>query len=138
MSVKNKIRAAALFLALFGLNGLSASDVLAGGSVYVAPITSPDPWSETVNGAVQSRLSLVSLSPLVANGRSIGGVAVYDDPTTSRPADCVEVFASDGTVVVLSWYDRFGILRLIVDRGLIDGADELEGEFVTLLTGELS
>jgi hypothetical protein len=83
-------------------------------------------------------LTLVSLSPLVANGRTIGGVAVYDDPTTSRPADYVEVFAGDGTLVMFSWYDHFGIVRLIVDRALIDGAEELEGEFVTLLNGDLS
>jgi hypothetical protein len=127
-----------MFFALVGLGAVSAGDVFAGGSLYVTAVMSQDPWSETMDGTVQNRLKLISVSSLATEGRIIGGVAVYDDPTTSRPADYVEVFASDGTVVLCSWYDRFGIARLIVDRALIDGAEELEGEFVTLVRGDLS
>ena len=138
MSITNKILTAAMFFAFLGLGAASAGDVFAGGNLYVNPVTSHDPWSETLDGAVQNRLTLISLSPLVVEGRIVGGVAMYDDPMTARPADYVEVFASDGTVVLCSWYDRFGIARLIVDRALIDGAEELEGEFVTLVKGDLS
>jgi len=63
-------------------------------------------------------------------------MAIYDDPTTQRPADYVEVFDSEGDPVIVSWFDRFGIERLVVDRGLIDGGDELQGVFVAVLDGE--
>ncbi len=63
-------------------------------------------------------------------------MAVYDDPTTQRPVDYLEVFASEGALVVVSWFDRFGIERLVVDRALVEGGQELEGVFVAVVNGE--
>jgi hypothetical protein len=79
---------------------------------------------------------LVSVSPVIANGQTVGAIAVYDDPTTQRPADYLEVFDSEGALVVVSWFDRFGIERLVVDRALIEGGDELQGVLVAVLDGE--
>jgi hypothetical protein len=93
-------------------------------------------FTELTVGLPQVPLTLISLSPLIANGQAVGGIAVYDDPTTERPADYLEVFDSKGAVVVVSWFDRFGIERLVVDRALIEGGDELQGVLVTLLDGE--
>ena len=93
-------------------------------------------FTELAVGLPQVPLTLISLSPLIANGQAVGGIAVYDDSTTQRPADYLEVFDSKGDLVVVCWFDRFGIERLVVDRSLIEGGDELQGVLVTLLDGE--
>ena len=36
----------------------------------------------------------------------------------------------------MSWFDRFGIQRLAVDRGLLEESDKLEGTFVVFLDGD--
>jgi hypothetical protein len=87
-------------------------------------------------GLPQVTLTLVSYSPLLANGQTVGAIAVYDDPTTQRPADYLEVVDNEGVVVVVSWFDRFGIERLIADRALVEGGQELEGVFVAVVDGE--
>jgi len=84
----------------------------------------------------QVSLTLISLSPLIANGQTVGAIALYDDPTTKRPADYLEMFDSGGALVVVSWFDRFGIERLVADRALVEGGQELEGVFVAVVNGE--
>ena len=102
-----------------------------------APSNSLQPkFTELAVGLPQVPLALISLSPLSANGLTVGGIAVYDDPTTQRPADYLEVFDSKGALVVVSWFDRFGIERLVVDRALIEGGNELQGVLVTVLDGD--
>ena len=80
-------------------------------------------------------LSLVLLSPLVEQGVALGLAVVYDDPSTQRPSDYLEVYNRDGSLVAVAWFDRFGIQRVAVDRAFIDGKDELEGVFVPLIEG---
>jgi hypothetical protein len=63
-------------------------------------------------------------------------VTVYDDSTTQRSADYLELYNNAGNLVALSWFDRFGIERMAVDRGLLEDRDELMGVFVVLLDGE--
>jgi hypothetical protein len=87
-------------------------------------------------GLAQVTLTLVSFSPLVANGQTVGAIAIYDDPTTRRPADYLEVVDSGGALVVVSWFDRFGVERLVADRALVEGGQELEGVFVLVVNGE--
>ena len=41
-----------------------------------------------------------------------------------------------GNLVAVNWFDRFGIERMAVDRGLLEYRDELMGVFVVLLDGE--
>jgi hypothetical protein len=84
----------------------------------------------------QHSLALVSLSPLVVNGKTLGEVLVYDDPTTKRPVDYLALHDSAGDLVALGWFDQFGIQRIAVDRGLLDEGDELEGVFVFFLDGD--
>jgi len=84
----------------------------------------------------QHSLTLVSLSPLVVNGKTLGEVLVYDDPTSKRPLDYLALYDSAGDLVALGWFDRFGIQRIAVDRGLLDEGDELEGVFVFFLGGD--
>jgi len=73
---------------------------------------------------------------LLVNGLKAGVVVVYDDPSTARPADYFELYDNDGDLVAVGWFDRFGIRRMAVDRGLIEEKSDLEGVFVTLLQGD--
>ena len=127
------------------LRTLIASGVISAwilfGSIAVARAQGADGSSQPrfaapAVGLPQASFTLISFSPLVANGETVGAIAVYDDPATQRPADYLEVFDSGGTLVVVSWIDRFGIERLVVDRALVDGGQELEGVFVLVVNGE--
>lgn len=84
----------------------------------------------------QHPLTLISASPVVLEGRMLGAVIVYDDPSTKRPTDYFELYDSAGDLLAVSWYDRFGIHRVAVDRGLLGKDDGLEGVFVSLLEGD--
>jgi len=87
-------------------------------------------------GPEQRPLNLLSRSPLLVNGLKAGVVVVYDDPTTARPADYFELYDNDGDLVAVGWFDRFGIRRMAVDRGLVEEKNDLQGVFVTLLEGD--
>ena len=112
--------------------------------VLVTPIHSDliqtnDRTSQETFGALateQHSLTLVSFSPLVVEGKTLGEVLAYDDPTTKRPVDYFELYDSTGDLVALGWFDQFGIQRVAVDRGLLEKADELEGVFVFFLEGD--
>lgn len=84
----------------------------------------------------QHSLTLASSSPLVIECQTLGEVLVYDDPTTKRPADYFELYDNPGDLLAVGWFDRFGIERMAVDRRILDGEDELEGVFVSLLDGD--
>ena len=81
-------------------------------------------------------LVLVSVASVVLDDETLGNVVAYDDPTTKRPADYFELYDSEGNLLAIGWYDRFGIRRIAVDRGLFDEAQEPQGVFVTLLDGD--
>lgn len=83
----------------------------------------------------KGRLTLVAFFPVIVEGQIVGAAAVYDDVSTERPADYLELYNTRGDLLALSWFDRFGIQRTVVDRGLVEEADELEGVFVLLLEG---
>ncbi len=90
----------------------------------------------TAAGLEHPSLTLVSFSSLLIAGNTVGEVLIYDDPTTKRPADYFELYDADDDLFAVSWFDRFGIQRVAVDRGLLEEADKLEGVFVILLQGE--
>lgn len=110
---------------------------IAVGSVQGAEIGSQAKFAGVSVGLPQTPLTLVSLSPVIANGQAVGAMAIYDDPTTQRPADYIEVLNREGVVVIVSWFDSFGIERLVVDRALLDGGQELEGVFVAVVNGDI-
>jgi hypothetical protein len=78
-------------------------------------------------------LSVIQQSPLIASGVRLGTVVVYDDPATRRPADYLELYDGDGGLVAVSWFDRFGIQRVAVDRAFVDGEERLAGVFVAVV-----
>ena len=84
----------------------------------------------------EHHLTLVSFSQLVVEGEIVGAVAAYHDPATKRPVDYWELYNSEGGLSAVGWFDRFGIQRTAVDRGLLDSEDKLEGVFVLLPEGD--
>ena|SRR5438094_9316094 len=50
-------------------------------------------------GLKQHSLTLVSSSPLVVEGKTLGEVLVYDDPATKRPADYFELYDKPGDLI---------------------------------------
>src|ERR1700752_367021 len=77
----------------------------------------------------EHHVTLVSFSQLVVEGEIVGAVAAYHDPATKRPIDYWELYNSEGGLSAVGWFDRFGIQRTAVDRGLLDSEDKLEGVF---------
>src|SRR5262249_28499884 len=82
-------------------------------------------------------MSLVSFQPWVVEGQVLGALAeyVYDDVTTQRPTDYWELYDKQGELLAGSWFDRFGIQRTAIDRGIVKQKGLLEGVFVVVLDG---
>ena len=86
-------------------------------------------------GVPSLSMNLISLTPVVSGDRTVGRLAVYDDPRTARPADYIELYDNGGQLVAVGWIDRFGIQRISVDRSLLENRDDLRGVFVTVVDG---
>jgi len=94
----------------------------------------------TVGGALplQNRprhLAAVKSTPLVVNGTSLGTVVVYDDSSTARPDDYVEIYNRGGDLVVVVWFDRFGIQRMAIDHAFAEGKEQADGIFLLVVGG---
>ena len=53
-----------------------------------------------------------------------------------RPADYWEIYDKEGNLLAISWFDKFGIQRTAIDRGIVEEEDKLEGIFVVVLDGD--
>jgi len=86
----------------------------------------------------QHDMTLVASQPWVVEGEVMGRLAayVYNDVATKRPVDYLEFSDKKGDLVMVSWFDRFGIQRTAVDRGILEQKDTLEGIFVIVLDGD--
>ena len=104
--------------------------------IRIADGTLPQEALVPIFGPKERPPTLISSSRLIVEGNTVGKVLAYDDPTTKRPADYFELYNSTGDLVAIGWFDRFGIRRMILDRGLLDGTDGLEGVFVFLVEGD--
>jgi hypothetical protein len=112
---------------------------------FSAPLQAAD-WTESPSEDVESflpvwaldghELTVVSVAPLVIGNNTVGAVTAYDDASTERPADYWEIYDTEGELVAASWFDRFGIERVAVDRGLLEAADKPEGILVVILEGD--
>jgi hypothetical protein len=93
---------------------------------------------ESVAAPEPHDMSVVSFSPWVVEGEVLGTMAayVYTDVTTERPADYWELYDKNGDLLAVSWFDRSGIQRTAVDRGILEEKDRLEGILVVVLTGD--
>ena len=108
--------AGALVAVLIGSSAVSAADTGWGTRSISAP-----------GEAAQRALKVIQSSPLVAGGVNLGTAVLYDDPATRRAADYLELYDGQGGLVVVSWFDSFGIQRIAVDRAFVAGEERLEG-----------
>ena len=91
---------------------------------------------ESVSAPEQHQMTLISLEPWVVEGELLGLVAAYtyDDVSTERPADYWELYNNQGGLVAVSWFDKLGVRRTAVDRGIVEEEDDLEGVFVVIVS----
>jgi hypothetical protein len=89
---------------------------------------------ELDGGLQQQQMTLVSLEPCAIDGEVVGFVAayIYDDAITERPADYFEFYDDEGSLLAVGWFDKFGVQRIAVDRGILEEQAYLEGVFVIL------
>jgi hypothetical protein len=135
MSLKSKFYCGALVF--LGFAGLLVFLVrIANASVQV--VADADESKSTIQALALPgpSMNLISFSAVVADGDTVGSLAVYDDPRTERPEDYIELYDKDGLLVAVGWIDRFGIERIAVDRALLENRDDLHGTFVTVMDGE--
>ena len=90
----------------------------------------------SVSLPAKDRLNLVTRMPIAAQGELVGEFVAYDDLTTTRPTDYLELYNGAGALLAVSWFDRFGIERLALDQGLVQRDDKLEGTFVLVVSGD--
>jgi hypothetical protein len=107
----------------------------------VSPLEASEQASQrTTLGATEAErggFNLVLFTAVLEGDRIVGGLAVYDNPATERGADYIELYNNEGGLVVVSWFDEFGIQRMAVDRAVLEQRDKLEGVFV-LVSGDES
>jgi hypothetical protein len=84
----------------------------------------------------RASLNLVQLVPVTSDRDNVGIIAIYDNPMTRRAEDYLELRDDRGQIVAIEWFDQFGIRRLTLDRGFLNGAAKFERIFVTLVSGE--
>jgi hypothetical protein len=53
----------------------------------------------------RNHLRLISMLPVTVEGEIVGRVAVFDDSTTQRSADYLELHNNTGNLVAVSWFD---------------------------------
>ncbi len=82
------------------------------------------------------RLMLVSFVMMAPEAEIVGALAVYHDPKTRRSVDYLEFYDGAGSLLLVSWVDRFGIRRTAMDRGILqEEASRLEGVLVLIPEG---
>jgi hypothetical protein len=84
----------------------------------------------------QRSLDLVEVSPVVIEDQSLGVIRIYDDPSTKRRGDYIELYDSEGELIAIGWFDQFGIERLAVDRAFIEGTGSFQRIFVRIVDGD--
>ena len=135
MSLKNKILLAITFFFGFGAELMVLGWIANANGQAAESAKEPKITIESL-GLPQRSLNLISLSPVVADGKTVGALAAYDDPATQRSEDYLELYDSDGELVAIGWVDQFGIERIAIDRALLEGREDLHGVFVTVVDGE--
>jgi hypothetical protein len=96
--------------------------------------TSPTQDYRVVSLPEKDRLILMSIVEVTVGREILGAIAAYDDAATARPADYLELYNNAGALLAVTWFDRFGIERLAVDRALAEDTNKLEGVFVLVIT----
>ena len=135
MPFKNRIHVVILIIfgfatELFFIDDLGTKGAAAADTPSMQEILLPTSVPE------KNHLRPISILSVTVEGQIVGRVVVYDDSTTQRSADYVELYTNTGDLLAVSWFDRFGVEWTAVDRGLLEDRDELEGILVVVLDGE--
>jgi hypothetical protein len=93
---------------------------------------------ESVTRPERDQMILVCSEPWVVEGEVLGVLTShpYKDVSTQRQVDYWELYNDAGDLLAVTWFDKFGIQRTAIDRGIVEEADELAGVFVVVLDGE--
>jgi hypothetical protein len=84
----------------------------------------------------REQLAPISLLTVVDDSQFVVVLALYDDPGTARAIDYLEVYDPSGELLIISWFDRYGIARLAMDRALLqDEPADLEHVLVLVEDG---
>jgi hypothetical protein len=80
---------------------------------------------EIVTAPEHQEMTLISSQSWVVEGEVLGRLAayVYNDVTTERPVDYWELYDKQSNLLAVSWFDKFGIQRTAVDRGIVEERD---------------
>ncbi len=126
-----------IYFVILGLTVL----LLSIGSLHAEPV----PVTENLRGETvllppsapeREQLVLVSFVTIAPEAEVIAAIAVYDDPQSRWSVDYMELYDGAGSLLLVSWVDRFGIHRTAMDRGLLqEEASRLEGVLVLLQEG---
>jgi hypothetical protein len=81
------------------------------------------------------RLTPIAVVTVTVQGATLDEMVIYDDAKTARRGDFAAMYSRAGHLVGVTWFDRFGIQRTAIDRGLLE-SDEPEGVFVVVLEGD--
>jgi len=82
------------------------------------------------------RFMLVSFVTMAPEAEIIEALAAYDDPKTGMSVDYLEFYDGAGSLLMVSWVDRFGIRKTAMDCGLLqEETSMLEGVLVLLPEG---
>ena len=82
-------------------------------------------------------MRLIGFLTVTINGQVVGGMAVYDDAATKIFGDYAEIYNPKGDLLAILWFDRFGILRSAIDRGIVQNKHAIEGVLVLVTGGDL-
>ena len=131
LAFENKIYLLASIVCLFVILALGHGDA---GSLQVVENSAEKSLVSPASLTRTQELKLVSFLTLTVKGVIM---AVYDDASTKRAVDYAEVHNPAGDLLAILWFDRFGILRTLVDQSLILNKDNVEGVMVLVLDGDL-
>jgi hypothetical protein len=106
------------------------------GPISISAPAAVQEFHQSVSLPPKDRLVFADRVEIIDHGQLLGEFVAYDDATTARPADYVELYNNRGELLAVSWFDRFGIERLALDEALVQSADHLAGTFVLIIGGD--
>jgi hypothetical protein len=94
----------------------------------ITPASTPD----------RNRMAVVQTLTFMEEELGAGVLVFYDDSRTKWEIDYIELYDLEGSLLVVTWIDRFGACQVAIDQGLLDPDDpSIDGVLVTLEVGTM-